>query len=142
MPGKLTGKFCKEFESLSDEEKTNRLCLKLKGVCDKNGIDINPTTSAELFHNLAVVHFRKSPDKTSLIQTVGLLNAAIKRKPKNIYQIEKDLEVVCKHILHLAKAQNKTTNLILQAQILKSEIASMRDETDRGLAFIKTVSMW
>ena len=83
----------------SNEDKivkeSKALSLELKSVCNVKGFEIDFAQSAEIIHKLGLVYFQRSSSKISLIQSVGLLNSAIVRKPKNILLIKQDLFKVC-----------------------------------------------
>ena len=95
--------------------------------------ETEPEKAAEIIHKIALTHRRRSPDKISLIKCVGLLNAAIIRKPSNIYQIEADLTEVCKHILEQANVKDHTADLIDEAKRVKDEIFILRNEVNTYL---------
>ena len=118
------------------------LCWQLKLVCDKKGIETDPSKSAEIIHKLGLVFFRQSCNKISLIQSVGLLNSAIARNPKNIAEVKQDLSKVCNFVLQHAKAQISTADLIEKANQIKDEIESMRIQTNKALRFLKTIQDW
>ena len=89
--------------------------------------------AAEIIHKIALIYKRRSPNKISLIKCVGLLNAAIIRKPSNISQIEEDLAEVCKHILEQANAKDHTADLMDKAKIVKDEIIILRNKVNTYL---------
>ena len=121
------------------EAEIKPLCLQLRAVCDKRGVEINPSKSAEIIYKLGLVYSKKSPDKIFLIKSVGLLNSAIARKPNNVFEIKKDLSDICRHILQQANALNHTTDLIVKANNTKAKISFMRSETNRALTILNTV---
>ena len=114
---------------LAKEMKEN-YCKVLVG---KQFKETEPQKAAEIIHKIALVYRRRSPDKIPLIKCVGLLNAAIIRKPSNISQIEADLAQVCKHILEEANAKDHTADLIDEAKRVKNEIIFLRKEIDAYL---------
>ena len=120
-------------------EESKRLALKLKDLCNDKGIEIDPAASSEIIHKLGLLYFRKGCNKISLIQSVGLLNSAIARNPKNISIIQRDLSKVCLYILEQAKAQNSTADLIEKATKVKDDIELMRNEVNRRLTILKTI---
>ena len=127
-------------ENNKDEnvEESKRLALKLKGLCNDKGIEINPVASSEIIHALGLLYFQKDCSKISLIQSVGLLNSAIARNPKNISIIKRDLSKVCQFILEQAKAQNSMADLIEKATKVKDDIDLMRNEVNRRLTILRT----
>ena len=129
------------YESNEDKlvKESKALSLELKSVCNDKGFEIDFAKSAEIIHKLGLVYFQRSSSKISLIQSVGLLNSAIARKPKNISLIKQDLFEVCQFVLQQAKAQNTNADLIQKANSVKKKIESMRNQTKRSLAFIQTV---
>ena len=104
-----------------------------KASAGKQLKETEPEKAAEIIHKIALIYKRRSPDKISLIKCVGLLNAAIIRKPLNISQIEKDLAEVCKHILEQANAKNFAADLIDKANRVKDKIIFLRNEVDAKL---------
>ena len=84
---------------------------------------------AHIFHQLGMVYKSQlSPEKKSLIQSVGLLNAAIVIKPCSVSPIKSDLAEVCKHILLLSGAKNQNADLIEKADKVKTELTEWRIE--------------
>ena len=116
------------------------LALELKKGCDSKGLEINSSESAKIIHKIGLEHLKLSPNKTSLIKSVGLLNSALARKPNNASDIENDLSNVCQHILQQANASRQTANLIQHAKQVKSQIESMRAKAIQALTEIKTVN--
>ena len=114
------------------------LALELKNVCDSNGLEINPSKSAKVIHKIGLEHIKLSPDKISLIKSVGMLNSALARKPNNASDIENDLSNVCLYILKLAKASRQTANLVQHAKYVKSQIELMRAKIIQAMTEIKT----
>ena len=104
-----------------------------KASVGKQFKETEPEKAAEIIHKLALIYKRRSPDKISLIKCVGLLNAAIVRKPSNISQIEADLTEVCKHILQKANAKNHAADLMDEATKVKSKIIFLRNKVDAYL---------
>ena len=120
-------------------EESKRLALKLKDLCHDKGIEIDPVASSEIIHKLGLLYFQNGCNKISLIQSVGLLNSAIARNPKNISIIKRDLSKVSQFIFEQANAKNSTTNLIEKANKVKDDVELMRNEVNRRLTFLKTV---
>ena len=119
-----------EEELLLAQEMKENYC---KASVGKQFKETEPQKAAEIIHKIALIYKRQSPDKISLIKCVGLLNAAIIRKPSNISQIEADLTEVCKHILKQANAEDHTADLIDKAKRVKDEIIFLRKEVDAYL---------
>ena len=120
-------------------EESKRLALELKDLCNDKGIEIDPVASSEIIHKLGLLYFQKGCNKISLIQSVGLLNSAIVRNPKNISIIKRDLSKVCLFILEQANAQNSTADLIEKATEVKNDADLMRKEINRRLTILKTI---
>ena len=118
----------------SFEQTLKNLAQQLQAVCE-NGREIDPVQSAVIIHEIGLTHFEQSPDKISLIKSIGLLNAAIARKPNSNFQ--NDLCKVCRHILEQANAMDKTADLIANANSVKLRIQSMREETNNALEVLK-----
>ena len=113
------------------------LAWELKLQCNNKGIENDCKKSAEIIYKIGLEHFKMSPDKISLIKCIGLLNSAIARNPNNVFDIKQDLYYKCQHILQLANAKNQTTDLLLQASIVKAQIESMRNATNEALQTMK-----
>ena len=124
------------------DKELKEFSLQLKAICDKNGIEKYFNKSAEIIHKLGMVYFRQSLNKVSLIQSVGLLNSAILRKPKNILKVKQDLSNVCLHVLQQAKAQDSTADLMEKAIEIKQEIKAMRERITNKLKFMKIIQDW
>ena len=60
--------------------------------------------AAAILHKIGLIYRQRSPDNIALIQSAGLLNAAIIRNPFNVLRIQSDLHEVCEHIVKQAKA--------------------------------------
>ena len=113
----------------TDDEKTKSLAHQLKDVCNEKGCETDAHKSAEIFHKLGQIYSKNTSDKISLIKSVGLLNAALVRKPCNKAEIENDLFQICHQILRQANARDQTADLITQGRYVKSQIDSMREST-------------
>ena len=111
-------------------EEEIKLSEQLRSCCDSSGKETDLARSTEIIHKLGLVYRRRSPDKTSLLQSVGLLNAAIARKPANVLQIKSDLSEICQHILHLSEATNPESDLVNKAKEVKLTINQMRDRVN------------
>ena len=111
----------------------------LKDLCNHKGIKIDLVASSEIIHKLRLLYFHKDCNKISLIQSVGLLNSAIARNPKNISIIKRDLSKVCLFILEHANAQNSMADLIEKATKVKDDVDSMKNEVNRRLTFLKPI---
>ena len=103
-----------------------RFGQKLRESCDKDGNETDPQTAAKLLYQIGLIHRERSPDKISLIQSVGLFNAAIVRNPLNISQVKSDLFEVCQHILQLANANNQKKDLVEKAEDVKTSVIKLR----------------
>ena len=126
-------KFLADLGSKPCDEELMRLSREMKATCDDHGVEKCPSKSAEIIHKLGLLYFQGYSDKISLLKSIGLLNSAIARKPNNVSDIERDLSKICLHILNQANARDQTTNLIAKSNSFKSQIISMRIETDQKL---------
>ena len=113
------------------------LALELKTLCDSRGIEISSKKSAKIIHKIGLEYLKLSPDKVSLIRSVGLLNSALARQPNNASKIESDLAKVCQHIVKQANASRQTVDLVQHAKYVKSQIKLMRTKTNQALTEIK-----
>ena len=114
------------------------LAEKLKKYCEKkkdkeNRKEIDSLKAGEIFHKIGLLYRKKENDKISLIQSAGLLNAAIFRKPLNVSDIQSDLSELCKFILQQAKAKDQNADLVKEAKVIKDEIKKMRNEVKNTL---------
>ena len=105
-----------------------KLAEQLRDSCDASGREIDLGKSAQLIHQLGLEYKKRSPDKISLIQCVGLLNAALFRKPVNVLEVRSDLSEACQHILSLSKAAKPNVDLIGKAEEAKVLLDQLRDE--------------
>ena len=112
------------------------LAQQLQAICE-NGREIDLAQSAAVIHKIGITHFEQSPDKISLVKSVGLLNAAIARKPRSSFQ--NDLCKVCRHIVEQANATNKAADLIAHANRVKLQMQAIREETSSALEVLKNV---
>ena len=119
-------------------EELKILSSQLKSACNDKGIEIDPTKSAVIIHKIGLAYLKQKSNKISIIQGIGLLNCAIKRNPKNIRIIKQDLSKACQFVLQKANAQDSTAGLIEKACEVKHDIDSMRNQTNKSLAFLKT----
>ena len=111
------------MESLKNE---SELAETLKESCDESGRETNVAQSSTVLHQLGLTYRNRSPDKISLLQSIGLLNAAIARKPVNVDQIQLDLSETCLHILQLSGARQQSVDLIQKANDVKASINRLR----------------
>jgi len=120
------------MEGLAKEE--FRLAKEMKEkFCDELGREIDAAKTAEIIHRIGRIYRQRSPDKISLIQSAGLFNAAIVRKPRNTIQMEIDLAELCQHILQMADAKNQKVNLIKKAEEVKDLLSDWRTEVEKIL---------
>ena len=127
--------------SQSSNERMKQLALELNQLCNDKGVELHPPTSAVTIYKIGLEHFKRSPDKVSLIKSVGLLNSAIVRNPKNVSEIKEKLSTICQHILQTANAQNPAADLIQHASFLKDRIKRFRDKANQALALTKRQKM-
>ena len=114
---------------MADRELELRLASQMKdNYCDASGKETNPSKAAEILHQIGLIYSQKSPDKIALIQSAGLLNAAIVRQPSNDKQIKSDLVKLCQHILEISNAKNQNVNLIKKAEQVKTKTTKLRFE--------------
>ena len=117
-------------------QKLRELCVPVRGK-KKTRREIDPKKSADLFHRLGLIYMRREPDKISLIQSAGLLNAALVRKPDNKEQIKQDLIKLHRIVLKHADADNGNANLEEKASFVKEKFQSLRSNTRKDLENVK-----
>ena len=118
------------------------LIKKLKQICDKKGREVDPLKSAPILHQLGTVYYlqgKQDSDPICLIQSAGLYNAAIVRSPNNQYEIEQDLEKLCKLVLSKAGAKHQNADLIEQANIVKGQFETLREYVKQQLRSIPQI---
>ena len=117
-------------------EEELKLARQMKeNYCDQLGKETDIGNSANTLYQIGLIYRKRSPDKLSLIKSVGLLNAAIFRNPSNVSQIKADLSELCRHILEKANAENQKVDLIEKGQQVKASFTELRQEVN---AFLKT----
>ena len=122
------------MDEVPEQEKEINLGELLKDkYCDDTGKETQSEKAAEIFHKLGKIYKRRSPDKMSLIKSVGLFNAAIVRNPSNLSSVKDDLSDICQHILKTANANIQNADLIKKAHEVKQLFNELRDEVDRLL---------
>ena len=104
-----------------------------KNYCNKSGKETDPKRAAEILHQIGLVYRKRSPDKVALIQSAGLLNAAIVRKPSNVKQIKSDLVELCQHVLEMSNAKNHNVDLTKNAEEVKAKVTKLRQELKTSL---------
>ena len=119
-------------EELDKEEMNLAEIMKTK-YCDKTGKESEPKKAAEIIYKIGKIYRKRSPNKISLIKSVGLLNAAIVRNPSNLSDIKKCLFETCKHILIIASAINQNVDLMKKADEVKQSFNELRNEVDQLL---------
>ena len=102
--------------------------------------ELEPKCAAKILHQIGLIYKRHSPNKIALVQSVGLLNAAIVRNPSNAFQIKKDLSILCKHILIEAKAKMPNADLMKKASDVKNLVVHLRKEVSQRLNPTKVIS--
>ena len=115
----------------------NQLADQLRKICDKDGKEIAPQESAQIFHELSQIYFERNT-MVSLIRSATLLNSAITRKPNNIKEIENDLKRLCFHVLKTASAKHLDADLIGFAGKIETKIKTMRNEVNQQLDNLKS----
>ena len=110
--------------------------------------ECSPKESGKSLHKLGLVYFDKSSCDVdlknrmrNLIKSAALMNAAIVRQTNNCKEIGKDLQKLCKHVLNISNASNKHADLIDKALEVQKSIVQMRDETNKQLKRISTISL-
>ena len=93
--------------------------------------------AAAILHKIGLIYRQRSFDKIALIQSAGLLNAAIIRNPFNVLRIQSDLHELCEHILKQAKANRQNADLIGKAQEVKSAFCKLRR---KAMEYLKEMS--
>ena len=117
-----------------DQEKELNLAkIMKKEYCDNTGKETQPRKSAEIIHELGKIYRRRSPDKLSLIKSVGLFNAAIVRNPSNLSEVKHDLSEICQHILKMANAEVQNADLMKKGHEVKQLFNELRYEVDQLL---------
>jgi len=101
------------------------LSHKLNNLCNGEGIEISPEESATLFHRLAMIYRKRSPDKIALIKSAILLNAALSRNCE-CEDVRKDLEELCQHVLDTSCARFRKTDLLQSGISFKESIDDFR----------------
>ena len=109
------------------------LAKKLQAMCKESGKEKDPALTAKLIYKLAKLYRNRSPEQLNLIKSVGLLNAAIARNPSSASAIRKDLNEICNHILNLAKAINRSADLMKKAKEIKIWFRLLRKEVSQNL---------
>ena len=120
-------------------EEELKLARKMKNnYCCKAAVgkfqELQPEKAAEILHKTGLIYRRRSPDKLSLIQSVGLLNAAIFRNPFNVSEIKFDLCELNKHILIQANSIIQNADLIKKANSVKVSVNELRKEVNQMLS--------
>ena len=95
--------------------------------------EAEPEKTAVILHKIGLIYRSRSPDKICLIQSVGLLNAAIFRNPFNVSQIKSDLNDFFRHILIQAKATVQSADLAKKACEMKASVNELRKEVVQHL---------
>ena len=112
----------------NNEQELGLACQMKDNYCDASGKEIDPAKAAEILYQIGLIYKQRSSDKIALIQSAGLLNAAIFRQPSNVKQIKSDLVELCQHILEMSNAKNQNVDLIQKAEQVKTKIAELRFE--------------
>ena len=116
------------------ENEEINLANKMKEkYCDKTGKETDPKEAAKIIHEIGKIYRKQSPDKLSLIKSVGLFNAAIVRNPSNVSDIRNDLFMACQHILAISGAKVQNADLINKSTEVKQSFNELRDEVDQIL---------
>ena len=124
---------CTISENSEQENELNFAKSMKYECCDDTGKETQPKKAAEIIHELGKVYRRRSPDKLSLIKSVGLFNAAILRNPSNLSDVKNDQLEICRHILNMANAKLQNTDLVRKAFEIKHVFNQFRYEVDQLL---------
>ena len=124
---------CTTNEEPEQEKELNLANLMKNKYCDDTGKETQPKNAAEIIHELGKIYRRRSPDKLSLIKSVGLFNAAIVRKPLNLSKVKHDLSEICQHILNIANAKVQNQDLAKKSLEVKQLFNQLRNEVDQLL---------
>lgn len=127
--------------SKDDDLRENELARELWNSCvpcnKRKRKEKDLKKSAESLRRLGLLYRKQSPDKISLIQSAGLLNAALIRNPTD--EIKKDLSELQKHVLQLAGAKNKDVKLEEKSSLVKEQFKSLRIDIEKKLKKVKKV---
>ena len=115
------------------EKELNLANLMKNEYCHVTGKETQPKQTAKIFHELGKIYRTRSPDKLSLIKSVGLFNAAIVRNPSNLSEVKRELFEICQHILKMAKAKVQNADLVNKALEVKELFNNLRCEVDQLL---------
>ena len=126
------------FEKVPEINNKEELVQQLKEIC-KDGKEIFPEQSAQIFYKLGQLYCNQTTDMIKLIQSAALYNAAIARLPDNIYVIENDLKQLCNLVLSFANAKNLSADLIIASKQVKKAIAQMRHKVQKKLISLKYI---
>ena len=117
-------------EELRNEE--FKLAQEMKEqYCDESGREKDPRKAANTIYEIGLLYRKRSPDKISLIKSVGLFNAAIVRNPSTDFK--DSLSETCQHILQQAKAKSPDEDLIKKAEQVKEMINKLRTDVKEVL---------
>ena len=117
------------FENNFEEE--FNLARQMQAIfCNESGKETNAAEAGAILHKIGRVYRKRSPDKISIIKSVGLFNAAIFRNPSNITQVQSDLSEICQHTLQQAKAQMQDADLVKKADQIKLSIQELRNNVE------------
>ena len=103
-------------------------------ISDGKFQESQPEKAAEILHKIGLIYRRRSPNKIYLIQSVGLLNAAIFRDPSNVSEIKSHLSEVINHILIQAHANIQNADLLKKTNTIKESIKELRREVNQRLS--------
>ena len=135
----LLSEIFSHFVATMCELNEDELAENLRKQCYPNGKEKDPKQSAETLHKLGKVYRTKSPDKQSLIQSVGLMTSALIRNPCNVSEVRKDLGEVCTHILELAGVHSGYENVSSVVTDIKQQIEAFREICDKKMNKISKI---
>ena len=120
-------------EKTKQKKEFNLANLMKNEYCHVAGKETQPKKAAEIFHDLEKLYRTRSPDKLSLIKSVGLFNAAIVRNPFNLYEVKRELSEICQHILKVANAKAQNADLVNKGLEVKQLFNKLRCKVDQLL---------
>ncbi|CAK8687870.1 unnamed protein product [Clavelina lepadiformis] len=111
---------------------------ELKSICNDKGKENDPNKSADIFHRIGLIYWKRCPDKMSLIRSAALLNAATTRQPSN-QKFKDDLKRFCTDLLRNANAKLLDADLLVVSGEAAEMITQMRRKTKENLKELKQI---
>ena len=110
-----------------------KLVEQLRSLCYENGSEIDPCKSAEILHKLGNLYANRAPNKVRFIQSAVLLNAALRRDPKNAEEILNDLKKLCSKVLSESKAHKDKADLVEISKTIFQAVQRFRKDVKQKL---------